>query len=915
MKPSYFPVLKGVVNAVGFFFPTSVMPVNQCRRRILSLWETGSRVYRFETGYVFFLAEKRDVETVSSPGTPVIETKGSFATIELTEEQAAFYRADNMTVLLVIEGDIQTCPLTEDHRKDPSSWLDISDYSQVEEIHPLGELPPPPELSVKPINKETKDILGESIPDASPKKDRILKRIEKIKRKQEASDSKSGKQTLAYRRSVFGFPASLLRWVTAFAFNGSGRPSSTQTTQKSVPPVQKKPQGPGFMSTLFSGFMSKSGLWRLFAEKQAKYLSKMMRMFEKGDYHNALKYGISLSSVADIEKTTAPWRMPAPRANLDISQGNPNYSSSMITDHGTHNYLKLLYERAFKALDREGKIEEAAFVLADLLRDSERAVSYLEKHKKLNEAAQLAESRELPPGLIVRQWFLCGKVDRAVSIAKKTHAFSDAVLHLERTHRNESRMLRMLWAKFLEQSGDYEKAVNVIWPVEEARELAEQWIHITIEAGGAAAARMLARSLSLFSETHDMEKLQTTRAHIKTLLVGSSDNIAADRAVFAKELIKQSKNFQAGTIARQTLRTLINDRACNKNGWTKQDFKALIDFSEDAPIKNEFQKLNKDQLFTPSPNSLAARTKPLIYEFSDSGTHAIHDVCMINHDRFLTAHGEGGVRMINNQGKVLAHFNIPAHVLVLSDNGNRAIAIARRGDVFRLSQINMNEKKATYWCETPLDLYAKTFDGARWFVVTGSTLSAIDVHSTSFKASWHVTDLPGYTFSLSRSPEKISILMDTVDDTECWTYETTGPIVLRDRYYMGSQSETCITSAVNPSGQVALFDMDEEHQSIIYTLKNKGKQTLKVPLSTMGGVIGIPDFSENWLSMPSGDSETVSLNFIHPGYGQTKLILKFIKTNKITIKCNTDTAVISDSNGRIIAVDLNTGALLHDIRL
>lgn len=906
--------MKGVVNAEGFFFPTSVMPINQCRKRILSLWEMGCRIYRFEAGYVLFLSKRRRVQCVSSPGTPVIHTMGTFATIELTEDQATANKADKATVFLVTEGVLHPFPLSDDHQEDPALWIDTSDFFMVQETHTLGKLPPPPELTVKPVKKDAKDILGDKIPEASPKKDNLLKYIEKIKAKKSASASKTVGERTYRKNSVFSFAASFLKLFFVLSSGNNTGTTSGQTGQYPQP-TPPKPQRPGLIMTLFSGLIKGSGLWRFFAGKQANYINKMMKMFEKGDYENALKHGISLKGVADLEKIISSWRLPTPRQNLDIHKGIKTHSTTIITDNSTHHYLKSLYEKAFKNLDREGKIEKAAFVLAELLHDSERAVSYLEKHKKHREAAELAESRELPSGLVVRQWFLCGEIDRAVSIAKKTNSFSDAVLHLERTHNHESGMLRLLWAKFLEQSGNYERAVNAIWPVEEARHLAEQWIQITIECGGAAAARMLAKSLSLFSEPKNADKNRVTIARIKTLLGESSDLQATERAVFAKELIKQSKNNQTRALARQTLRTIINDRACSRNWWNRQDFKALLDFSEDAPIKNEFQKMSPSQLFPPMPTSLASRTKPLVYEFSDSGTFEIYDVCMINHNRFLSAHGESGVRLINNQGKVLAHFNVPAHSLVLSDNGNRAIALAKRGEVFRLSQININERKAAFWVETALDLYAHTFDGANWFVVTGSILSAIDVHSEHFKANWNVADLPGYARSLSRSPQHLSILLDSVDDSESWTYDTTGSIRLRERHYIGPQDDYCIATAVSPSGQVAIFVWDEDQQSMIYALKNKGKTVLEIPLDSVAGTIGIPDFSEHWLILPSGNSESVSFNFIHPGYGKNKLVLTFNKTNKIQIKCQTDTALISDSNGRIIAVDLNSGTLIHDIRL
>lgn len=52
--------------------------------------------------------------------------------------------------------------------------------------------------------------------------------------------------------------------------------------------------------------------------------------------------------------------------------------------------LRALYRAAFQRLDAQGRIEQAAFVLAELLQANEEAVSYLERHGRLRLAAEMA---------------------------------------------------------------------------------------------------------------------------------------------------------------------------------------------------------------------------------------------------------------------------------------------------------------------------------------------------------------------------------------------------------------------------------------------------------------------------------------------------------------------------------------------
>ena len=155
--------------------------------------------------------------------------------------------------------------------------------------------------------------------------------------------------------------------------------------------------------------------------------------------------------------------------------------------------LKARYRRAFERLRDQGDFEKAAFVLAELLHADEEAVSFLEKHDKLRLAAELAEARNLPAGLVIRQWFLAGEPARAVRLARKSGAFADAVVRLGATHPEYARTLRLLWAEALAAAGAYPAAVDVVWQLPADRPLAYPWIDRAIEIGGVAGAAMLVR--------------------------------------------------------------------------------------------------------------------------------------------------------------------------------------------------------------------------------------------------------------------------------------------------------------------------------------------------------------------------------------------------------------------------------------
>ena len=156
-----------------------------------------------------------------------------------------------------------------------------------------------------------------------------------------------------------------------------------------------------------------------------------------------------------------------------------------------------LYRRAFEQLERAGRLQEAAFVLADLLNAPLEAITFLEAiiflegHGEYELAAKLAEARNLDAGLIVRQWFLAGDAERAIQIARRTGSFAAAVAQLAKTHQAKAMALRVLWARLRAANGDYVGAVRTIWSVESARRVAAHWLEAGIAAGGPAGAELL----------------------------------------------------------------------------------------------------------------------------------------------------------------------------------------------------------------------------------------------------------------------------------------------------------------------------------------------------------------------------------------------------------------------------------------
>lgn len=88
-----------------------------------------------------------------------------------------------------------------------------------------------------------------------------------------------------------------------------------------------------------------------------------------------------------------------------------------------YQHLQQTYRRAAERLEQAGRIDEAAFVFAELLNSPAECIALLERHQRFELAAQIAEDRKLDPTLVVRLWWLAGNRDRAVMIARR-HIFT-----------------------------------------------------------------------------------------------------------------------------------------------------------------------------------------------------------------------------------------------------------------------------------------------------------------------------------------------------------------------------------------------------------------------------------------------------------------------------------------------------------
>jgi hypothetical protein len=647
-----------------------------------------------------------------------------------------------------------------------------------------------------------------------------------------------------------------------------------------------------------------SRLSRAVGRRHASYIRKMREMFESGDLDSALRHAIPLAAEAGPRRL--PLRPFAPRTDLHIRPERSRHWSVSEISPDLHGELRRLYREAFHRLESQDRVEEAAFLLAEVLHAHEEAVSFLERHGRLRLAAEMAEARDLPPGLVVRQWFLAGDRQRGLRIAHRTGAFADAVTRLERSRQTEQAAeLRRLWARELAAAGDYAAAVDTIWPLEDERRRALEWMDRAIDQGGAPAGRMLARRIALLPEPFPEVRTASLR-----LLESWRAEGAPARLAFAETLRRGPRTPEVATLARAAVRAISRDSGRLGARMAPADFKHLASFAGDGALR-------ADALALPIPARTLwiTRDEPLEVEIAarDAGTIAAYDAVFLPNGLTAVALGEAGVRLLSRGGRIVAELDQPAHRLVISDHGDRAIALAKRGDAWRLARLDFSLRRAEAWCEARLDAFAPDYDGALWFVAGPDGLLAAETAGKRLDGAWGVSRLPGNALAIARSAVQFSLVL-AGEGSEVWTYELPSlTLRRRDPVSIAPVIRRTHRIAISPEGTLAEPSPGGATGRQI-TLQIHGGPDVEIPLANSGRP-GEPVIAGDWVALPVYSSDAACVFLVHLPSAAVRAEITLGRSAKVGLRLTPQYLTLADDRGRILVLDLENGQVRRDFRL
>ena len=503
-----------------------------------------------------------------------------------------------------------------------------------------------------------------------------------------------------------------------------------------------------------------SHLSKLLGRQQAAYMQRMLKMFDDGDLMEALRHAIPLGG--ETGDGGQAFGTPGRRDSLSLS-GSLGPSSSIYLDSRFQDHLRQLYRKSFEKLDRDGRIDEAVFVLAELLQVRQEALDYLEKHQRYVQAAELALGWDRPPEVIVRLLCLAGDWRRAIAVARRDNAFANAVMQLQAKWPEMANRLREEWGQSLAQRGEWLQAVDAVWPVAAAREQAIAWLLAAEAADGRLAARALVQRALLLPDTLDAcaERLQALR---------DAPLLHRERAALASELLAVADhNATSRGLVAVLAPALIADHAGGHGRMDKRSFQSLLRIHGDQMLRADMPG-GEMPGFEARP--LSARSTVLPLDAPSAGVHAVHDAALLDDGRYLLALGEAGAVMTDSAGHVLARFAVPAYRLVPAHSGQVALALAQRDGLWRVSRLDLVQRQIDDLGHFAIAHFAGEFDGIGWTVARGNRIQVLDTGRSLQDVLWQVVDLPGEVVELTatRHIERF-VVHDDVLGPSLWSYQ------------------------------------------------------------------------------------------------------------------------------------------------
>ncbi len=903
---------RGVVDAVGLLVDRADEAA--ARARVLARWSPGTTVYALGAQYAVMFGTARRVTATPCEGAALVRCAGSAAVTLVATAPLSRAEVDRLVQsgaradhLVVARGGLaETVALDPGSLVDPSAWIDLGPVLRLD-VASLGA--PPVVVVAAPVAD------GPAFrPDGTASMAAALSRalgalVDRgaVPPDLAASVTTQVAATVAPPQPRRGLAA---LWASLARLLDDSPVAPPDPTVRALPPVGDRPAATttpparGWWSRLRGWLRDKLvGLpvQRALGSDQAGYLDRMIEMFRKGDLDAALRHAIPLGGPRAPDAPVKPltWAAPAARDALTIQLAPTTHSTATGGD-ALHALLRTLYRDAATALEAEGRIDEAAFTLAELLREPGEAVALLERHGRLRLAAELAETARLAPELRVRQWLLAGDPTRALAVMRQHGAFA-AVLTALKDNPAGADALRTLWSRHLASIGDLAAAIQVATPVVALADDVDAWGSRLLDLGGTAALRVLARRLS-----QHPERFPALRPHVEAMADADGPEALGQRATFAALAVAETWSEGLALAARRLARPQCRDAARTNDPADLQALQTLLNLARDPVLRADVPTW---PTFARVP--LASRQEPWRHtvDAADTGPTALHDAVFARaQGTMLLALGESGASVRDRDGRERARYDAPTHDIVWSDHADRALLLGARGTGRMLSRLDLIGGRCAAWGECTLDAFASDYDGDGWLVGQHGEVLLLDATAPDLRA------LPGPGRTPQTSHARVycvardatgAAAVRALTQVERWRWRLPGWSMLERLLEPVGTDAVAVHSSgvvVRRMGQRLVID------------RGASEPLVDVPFAT-GSAVRVTHLAPPWVVFVECVPGLATVVLWHLTVGRRLVELRLEGSGAARGRVVDEVLAVCDDRGRALAVDLRSGTLLRDLRV